>query len=56
MKDLARFLQRVATIVRGAMTGRADEFGRLLDPTETVEPRTVLRLSRAARLPVSVAF
>lgn len=41
MKDLKKFLQRVAAIVRGSMTGRADELGRLLDPAETVEARTL---------------
>lgn len=41
MKNLNAFLLRVATIVRRSMTGRADEFGRLLDPTETVEPRAM---------------
>jgi hypothetical protein len=39
MKNLSAFLQRVATIARGGMTGRADELLRLLDPADTAEPR-----------------
>lgn len=38
MKDLRKFLERVCAIVGGSMTGRAEDFLRLLDPAETVEP------------------
>ena len=38
MKDLRKFLERVSAMLGGTMTGRADDFLRLFDPTETVEP------------------
>lgn len=44
MRDMALFLQRVCGILRGDMNGRADEFLRLLDPAETIEPRALFCL------------
>lgn len=44
MQDMALFLGRVCGILRGDLNGRAGEFLRLLDPSETVEPRALFCL------------
>jgi hypothetical protein len=41
MRRLEAFLKRVEAIVGGAMVGRVDEYLRLFDPNETVEPATL---------------